>query len=464
MGGVSTAAPRIEAEGPKPPLARLPTTGVRDQLAAGMPSAVRSAPLGPSAGRSLPRIELGPYSDMRGGSVVDGAERSVGSGGGPEHPILGLVLPGGGARGAYQAGALKAISEIVSRPSNPFPVIMGASVGAINAVALASKASHFRTAVEHVVEVWSALTTENVYRTDLLTIMKGGAQWVASLTPAGMLGVPRPRAVLDNAPLAEFLRRQIELEGIDRSIAEGALRAVGVTASSYERARAITFFQGVDGLEEWTRVRRDGVAAPITVDHIMASAALPLIFQAQRIGNEYFGDGSLRLTSPLSPAIHCGADRILVIGVRDAKPQSAGGGQPEYPSLGTLSGYLLDMIFMDNLDADIERTRRVDHTLALMPEERRAAARLRDVDVFMVQPSRDVRDIAREHAGEMPWTIRMLLKRMGVWGRDWRLPSYLLFEREYCSALIGLGYADVMAQRTEIARFLGLEIALPSEQ
>ena len=368
-------------------------------------------------------------------------------------PTIGLVLPGGGARGAYQAGALRAIAEMVPGDANPFPIIMGASVGAINALALASHASHFKEGVARIVRLWSGLRTEDVYRTDLSTILKSGARWVGSMTPASYLGVRRPHALFDCAPLAGLLEREIELSGIDAAIAAGDLHAVGITASSYDRARAITFFQGAEGIAEWERVRRDGVRARLGIEHILASAALPVLFEARRIGTEFFGDGSLRLTSPLSPAIHCGADRILVIGVRDARPQTLHGAT-SHPTLGTLSGYLLDMIFMDNLDADIERTHRVDKTLSLLSPARRQATSLRDIDVLMVQPSRDVREIARDHAQAMPWTIRMLLKRVGVWGRDWRLPSYLLFEEPYCRALIDLGYADTMARRDEIAQFL----------
>jgi NTE family protein len=167
----------------------------------------------------------------------------------------------------------------------------------------------------------------------------------------------------------------------------------------------------------------------------------------------------LRLTSPLSPAIHCGADRILVIGIRDAKPVPGSKSEPVYPTLGSLSGYLLDTVFMDNLDADIERARRVDHTLSLLQPDQQRETRLRDIDILVVQPSRDVRDIAREHAHEMPWTIRMLLKRLGVWGRDWRLPSYLLFEPGYCQTLIDLGYADTISRAAEIRDFLDVEAA-----
>lgn len=372
-------------------------------------------------------------------------------------PTTGLVLPGGGARGAYQAGALKAIAEIVPDGQNPFPVIMGASVGAINAVALATHATEFKLGVGRIVDFWATLVTSDVYRTDLPEIMKGGARWVASLTPVSSFGLAPPRSLLNNAPLGDLLRRRIDLGRLDEAIASGALRAVGVTASSYERARAITFFQGVEGLEEWERVRRDGVAVRLEIEHLLASAALPFVFEAQRIGNEFYGDGSLRLTSPLSPAIHCGADRILVIGIRDAKPAPTSRTEPVYPSLGSLSGYLLDTVFMDNLDADIERARRVDHTLSLLPEQQQRATQLREIDILTLQPSRDVRDIAREHAHEMPWTIRMLLKRLGVWGRDWRLPSYLLFEPGYCQTLIELGYADTIARAAEIRDFLSVD-------
>lgn len=367
---------------------------------------------------------------------------------------VGLVLPGGGARGAYQAGALKAIAEIAPHQQVPFPVIMGASVGAINAVAAATHAQDFKRGVARTVGFWRSLRTSDVYKTDLFSVLKTGAHWVSSLTPLGALGLAHPRSLLDNAPLRALLERSVDLPAIDEAIRAGALRAVGVTASSYDRARAVTFFQGSDGIEEWSRVRRDGVATRLGIEHLMGSAALPFFFCAQRIGNEYYGDGSLRLTSPLSPAIHCGADRILVIGIRDAKPLPAKTTEPIYPSLGTLSGYLLDTVFMDNVDADIERALRVDHTLSLLPAERQRQTSLRDIDILMLQPSRDVRHIAREHAHEMPWTIRMFLRRLGVWGRDWRLPSYLLFEPGYCGTLIDLGYADTMARAEEVAAFL----------
>jgi NTE family protein len=374
------------------------------------------------------------------------------------------VLPGGGSRGAYQAGALRAIAEIAPEDVNPFPVILGASVGGINAVALASHALSFKHGVKRIVEFWKGLKTSDVYRTEAAKITQDGARWIMAMTPLSSLGVKRPQSILDNSPLADLLRENIDFHRIDAAIARGALRAVGVTASSYDRARAITFYQGVEDIEPWTRARRDGVACKLEIEHVMASAALPFIFAARRIGNEFYGDGSLRLTSPLSPAIHCGADRILVLSVRDAKPIPKSTKAPTYPNLGTISGYLLDMIFMDNLDADIERALRVDQTLSLLPSGQQAVTQLRNVEILVVQPSRDVREIAREHSSELPWTIRMFLKRLGVWGRDWRLPSYLLFESGYCNALIELGYADTMARADEIRRFLGMEAQIQQQR
>jgi NTE family protein len=184
---------------------------------------------------------------------------------------------------------------------------------------------------------------------------------------------------------------------------------------------------------------------------------LPFVFPAQRLGSEHFGDGSLRLTSPLSPAIHTGADRILVISARDARPDAPPSGDDvRYPSLGAISGNLLDIIFLDNLHADIERTLRIDRTLSLVAHERADETPLRDVAVMTIEPSRDIRSIARQHANAMPWTIQMLMRRLGLWGKDWRLPSYLMFEAPYCRTLIELGYGDAMARKDELLAFLEL--------
>jgi NTE family protein len=336
-------------------------------------------------------------------------------------------------------------------------VIAGASVGAINAAAFASHANDYRQGVIRLAEFWEGLRVSDIYRTDIASVALRGLHWVAAITPLAGLGIKAPRALLDNAPLRDLLRRNIDFDGIERAIASGALRALAVTASSYSRARAVTFFEGQETLTEWTRARQDGVAATLTVDHLVASSALPFVFPAQRIGDEYYGDGSLRLTAPLSPAVHAGADRILVIGVRDEPPHQPPAGNGAYPSLGLIGGYMLDVIFMDSLDSDIERSQRINRTIAQVPPEKHAGLGLRPISVLTLKPSQDIRDIARRHASEMPWTIRMLLRQLGVWGKDWLLPSYLLFGPGYNRALIELGYHDTLARHEDIGRFLGTE-------
>lgn len=368
---------------------------------------------------------------------------------------LGLVLPGGGARGAYQVGVIKALAELTPRNRNPFPVIVGSSVGAISAAFLAAHATRFNEGVAKLVELWQNLHCRDVYRTDFVSISLHGLHWVLSLTPIASLGLPNPRSLLDNDPLRQFLIDHTEFERISEAVKAGALKALCVTASSYDRGRAVTFFEGAPDIAEWSRARRDGVATRLTVDHLLASSALPLVFPAQRLGSEHYGDGSLRLTSPLSPAIHAGADKIIVITTRDrdidppTRPDEV-----QYPPLGTIGGSMLDIIFMDNVDADIERAQRIDHTLSLVAERRLGETSLRDIDVIALDPSEDIREIARRHAAEMPWTVRMLLRRLGVWGEDWRLPSYLMFEPGYCRALIELGYRDTLARSKELIAFI----------
>ena len=368
-------------------------------------------------------------------------------------PVAGLVLPGGGARGAYQVGVMKALAEILQSRERCFPVISGTSAGAINAAVMASHAHEFSIGVERLEQFWSTMRCDRVYRTDGWTVLKSGLRWGLSLASGGVLA-SNPKSLLDNQPLKEFLQRELKLEGIDTALRLGALDGVSVTASAYSRAAAVSFFQAHDRFEEWDRTRRHGRRGKLSVDHLLASAALPLLFPARQIGNEYFGDGGMRMLAPLSPAIHLGADRLLVITTRDEHPDPAPLVPAQYPSLGEIGGYLLDTIFMDTLNADLGRLNRINELLQGMDEELRAKSGLRTIETLVIRPSRDLRELTREHMSEIPRAVRLLLRSLGGWGRDWRMASYLLFESSYCSELIRLGYVDGLAQAEAVRAFI----------
>ena len=366
-----------------------------------------------------------------------------------------LILPGGGARGAYQVGVLKAISELLPDDVNPFPVICGTSAGAINAAVLASHAHEYLTGVQRLDHFWRSMRCERVYRTDAWTVFKSGMRFAATLLSGGMIR-SNPRAFLDNTPLRLFLRETLQLEGIQTALELKALRGVAITASGYTSASAISYFQAQEGIDEWQRARRKGQAASLGVSHLLASAALPIIFPAERIGNEYFGDGGMRMVAPLSPAIHLGANNILVIGTRDEHPDLEPQSPTEYPSAGEIGGYLMDTIFMDTLNADLARMKRINKTLGLVPEEKRRQAGLINIDSLVIKPSKDLRHVTQAHVNEIPRSVQVLLRTLGGWGRDWRMASYLLFESAYCGELIDLGYADGMNAEQEIIRFLAV--------
>jgi NTE family protein len=364
-----------------------------------------------------------------------------------------LILPGGGARGAYQVGVLKAISELLVDDVNPFPVICGTSAGAINAAVLASHAHEFLIGIERLENFWRSMHCERVYRTDAWTVLKSGMRFAITLLSGGLIQT-NPRAFLDNMPLRRFLQKTLQLDGIQTALELDALRAVAITASGYTCASAISYFQAQEDIDTWERSRRRGQAAKLNVHHLLASAALPIIFPAERIGNEYFGDGGMRMVAPLSPAIHLGANAILIIGTRDEKPDLPPESPTEYPSAGEIGGYLMDSIFMDTLNADLARLKRINKTLALVPEDKRRQTGLKNIDSLVIKPSRDLRHVTQAHVHEIPLSVQILLRTLGGWGRDWRMASYLLFESAYCGELIDLGYADGMNAEQDIIRFL----------
>jgi len=376
--------------------------------------------------------------------------------------VTGLILPGGGARNAYQAGVLKAIGDMLPEDvENPFPVICGTSSGALNAVLLASSATRFREGVDRLYGIWANFHVGKVFRTDSWTALKSGLRWGLTFITGG-LGKGRPISVLDNSPMREMLERHIRFARIQQAIDTGALRAVSVTTSGYTSGTSITFFQGIEDLAPWKRTRRLGKRTELTLNHLMASSAIPVLFPAIKLRNEFYGDGSMRQTAPLSPALHLGANRLLIIGVRNPVPDMAPDDATDipYPSFGHISGYIFDTLFMDSLDADIERMRRINHTISETRDKQveYKDTSLRQIDYLVISPSQDVRDIVARYVGNFPLSVRILLKGIGALAREGRpLMSYLMFDAPYCKELMELGYQDAMASRGQILHLLGYD-------
>lgn len=374
-------------------------------------------------------------------------------------PTIGLIMTGGGARAAYQVGVLRALYEIMPRQvRNPFPIICGTSAGAINAAVLATDTANFRRGVRRLMMVWKNFHVQQIYRADAWGALGNSARWMFSAMSGGHLS-RHGISLLDNSPLADLLERYVDFPAIGRNIDAGHLQAFAVTCSGYTCGQSVTFYQGHASLAGWERARRVGVAMPIGLPHLMASSALPFIFPPVKINNEYFGDGSMRQIAPVSPALHLGADRLLVIGVgRQARQPAVRQPANGYPSLAQIAGHALDSIFLDSLEVDLERLQRINRTLSIIPPETLAknGYPLRAVEFRVITPSVPLSQIAAQHAHELPRVIRGLLQTIGAMRRTGsNLVSYVLFEKAFCRALIQLGYQDTLAQREDLLTFLG---------
>ncbi|HET6331022.1 MAG TPA: patatin-like phospholipase family protein [Holophagaceae bacterium] len=365
----------------------------------------------------------------------------------------GLILPGGGARAAYQVGVLQALAETLP-PSvkMPFPVISGVSAGAINAAKLATHGEDFREGVARLADLWGNLKVDRIYRTDLRTVLGDSLRWVSGLGR----GLDRAgvRSILNNQPLRELLEDELDFDAVQRAIEAGSLRGLAVTAAGFTSAESVTYFQASADCAGWRRTRREGKPARLSAEHVMASVALPILFPAARIDGEWHGDGSLRQTSPISPAIHMGADRILIIAVRNEDPNLKRSDLPQpYPSFGQIGGYMLDSLFMDGIYTDLERIQRINRTVAQVGGNH--ASELRLVDARVVVPSADIREIVEAHKDAFPRTVRTLFGLIGARGpAGGQLLSYLLFDQGYCRALMDLGYKDGMARKDELVPWL----------
>ncbi|WP_437881431.1 patatin-like phospholipase family protein [Pseudomonas sp. LRF_L74] len=379
-------------------------------------------------------------------------------------PMTGLILSGGGARAAYQVGVLGAIADLLEgSEENPFQVIVGTSAGAINAVSLACGALQFSTAVRRLNDVWRSFHSDQVYRTDWPGVLRQASRFIGH----SLLGIGRdlPVALLDSSPLRTLLEGQLDFTGIAAAVRMRKLRAIAVTAFGYESGQAVTFYQGRATIDPWFRHRRVGVPTRLSLDHLLASASIPLIFPPVKLNREYFGDGAVRQSAPISPALHLGANRVLVLGV-SGNPQGGNANAPIVrtnsgmpPTLAQVSGHMLNSTFVDNLESDIELLQRLNQFSRLLPESANTRGLgMKPVEVLVVSPSQPLDQIAARHRHELSRSMRFFLRGSGATRSSGAgVLSYLLFEPGYCNELIELGYQDAMARKDDLVRFLGVD-------
>lgn len=364
-----------------------------------------------------------------------------------------LILSGGGARGAYQAGVLKGLAEILpEKKQSPFQIISGVSAGAINSVKLASELEFFSNAVEKLNFLWSQMTTEQVFKTDLLSMNRFSL---------GLLsGGPRNfDSLLDTGPLRELIGTHCDFSGIKRNIDAGALESLIITSNNYNSGAAVSFVQTSSSRLVWKESRRRAQLTEINLDHIMASSAIPMLFPPVQIGSYYYGDGCVRNNTPCSPAIRMGADRLFVIGVRTqmnselAQRQAGPAGESLKPSMIRILNTLLNAVLLDSVEQDVHRIQRINQLIELTGYESRATDGFKKIPALCISPSRDLGEIARQHAHHLPRLIRMTISAFGSLDEASEILSYLLFDPHFCRKSIEMGYTDAMDSRSQIEQF-----------
>ncbi len=387
---------------------------------------------------------------------------------------LGLVLTGGGARAAYQVGVIQAIADFSSKRESPFNIITGVSTGAINGSYLMSRADDFKSAAKGLWDLWLNLHSDKVYKADSRSMAALGTKWLGMLGTGGIYGNKKKiNHLLDTGPLRKLLEEELRLELLPSFFKTGILRGVSVSATNYLTGTAISFYDGIQELNPWVRSTRLGVQTHLSVEHIMASSAIPIFFPPVNINGTFYGDGCIRLSSPLSPAIHLGADRVIAVGIRTPRSSDEIIKFNQELSKGDLtmaeiSGMLLNAVFLDSLETDMERMERINSTISIMSLEHRLqmTSKLRQIPLLALNPSRDLGELAIGILHEFPAIIRFLLRGLGAKeNKGWDLLSYLAFEKAYTQQLIELGYSDTLRKKNTILEFMfGHQKTLKSER
>lgn len=363
---------------------------------------------------------------------------------------IALLLSGGGARGAYQAGVIRALSDILPGDKLPFSILSGISAGAINACYLAANANDFSYAARGLSNLWSELRTEQVIDTSLGSFLKNAFLWFWDSAFGGIHGQNTVKSLLDTAPLRELINKNVSFDRIAENLAAGLFDSFSVTATNYSGSNNVAFVESRDAIKHWQRSRRYSVASKITIDHIMASSALPLLFMPVKIGDDYYGDGFLRNMAPISPTVRLGAEKILILGVRFPGMKITSG---LVPTTGRVLGSLLNAALLDGMDTDLER---MDRFNEIYDEHLNQTANnaLRPIRYLYLHPSQDLAELAIRHVSSMPSIMKFLLRGLGSHKDGSELLSYLNFESDYCSECIRLGYRDTLARAEEIKNFL----------
>lgn len=367
---------------------------------------------------------------------------------------IGLVMTGGGARAAYQVGVVRAIYEIIGKKTSLFDVVTGNSAGALNATYLAGHSENWDVATHNLSELWKKLKPQNVYDLRPFKITDLGAKWLGGALFGGLSSKGGSfNNLLDTKPLFELIKREVDFEDITKCIAEDKLHGFGLSTTNYNSGSSVVFYEGHETIKDWARSDRFSVRTKFKAEHVLASSAIPIFFPPVQIGGSYFGDGCIRQTTPLSPAIHLGAEKLVAIGIRyphqQHRMQDLSFSPIGNPSIGQIIGVLLNAIFLDSLEGDVERLMRINTLVEDHPK-----TEFKTIPILMIRPSKDLGSMSQMKSESLPPMLRYLLKGLGVSddkGLD--LLSYLAFDESYTRPLIELGYEDAMKRKDEVRAF-----------